>query len=59
MDLEKDYDKVCREELCRVLQECGVDEYLIRSISSLYDGSKAFVRLVSRVGQYFEVRRGF
>ena len=58
MDLEKAYDKVCREELWRVLHECGVDGYLIRSMSSLYNGSRACVRLGSRVGEYFEVRRG-
>ena len=39
MDLEKAYDKVCREELWRVLDECGVDGYLIRSMSSLCNGS--------------------
>ena len=27
-----------------VLHECGVDGYLIRSMSGLYDGSKACVR---------------
>ena len=34
MDLEKVYDKVCREALWRLLHECGVDGYLIRSMSS-------------------------
>ena len=58
VDLEKVNNKVCREELWRVLNECGVDGYLIRSMSSLYDGSRACVRFSSRVGQYFEVRRG-
>ena len=50
VDLEKAYDKVCREELWRVLHECGM--------SSLYDGSRGCVRLGSRVEEYFEVRRG-
>ena len=58
MDLEKAYDKVCREELWRVLHECGVDGYLIGSMSSLYNGSRTCVRLGSRVGEHFEVRRG-
>ena len=44
MDLEKAYDKVCKEDLWRVLHECGVDGYLIRSINSLYNGSRAYVR---------------
>ena len=48
MDLEKTYDKICREELWRVL---------IRIMNSLYDGSGAHVWLDSRVGEYFEVKR--
>ena len=57
IDLEKAYDKVCREELWRVLHECGV-QYLIRGMSRLYNGSRACVKLSSRVGEYFfEVRR--
>ena len=59
MDPKKAYDKVCREALWRVLRECGVDGYLIRSMrSNLYNGSRACVRLGSRVEEYFEVRRG-
>ena len=41
-----------------MLHECGADGYLIRSMNSLYNGSRAFVRLGSRVGEHFEVRRG-
>ena len=51
MDLEK-------FTLWRVLHECGVDGYLIRSMSSLYNESRVCVRLGSRVGEYFEVRKG-
>ena len=40
MDLEKVYYKVCRKEMLRVLHECGVVGYLIRSMGSLYNGSK-------------------
>ena len=57
MKLEKAYDKVCKEELWRVLRECGVDVHLIRSMSSLYTVSRACVVLGSRVGEMFEVRR--
>ena len=57
MDLENAYDKVCKEALCRGLHECGVDGYLIRSMSSLYNGSRACVRLGSIVGEYFFLRR--
>ena len=56
MDLEKEYDKVYREKLWRVLHEYGVDGYLNRSISSLNNGSKTCVRVGSRVGEYFVVR---
>ena len=58
MDLDKAYDKVCKEALWRVLHKCGVDGYLIRSMSSLYKGGRAFMRLGNRVGEYFEVRKG-
>ena len=37
LDLENEYDKVYRGELWRVMHECGVDVYLIRSMSSLYN----------------------
>ena len=58
MDLENAYDKICREALRRVLHEFGADVHLIRSMSSLYNGSRACGRLGSRVGGYFEVSRG-
>ena len=58
MDLKKACDKVCREGLWRVLHECGVNEYLIRNMSSLYNGSTACVRLGSKVREHFKVRRG-
>ena len=57
MDLEKAFDRVCREEMGSMLHECGVDGY-IRNISSSYDGSSVCVRLGSRGGEYFEVRMG-
>ena len=37
MNLENAYDKVCIEELWRVLYECGLTGYLIRIMNSLYD----------------------
>ena len=50
---------VYKEELWRMLlRECGVDGYMIRSMGNLYDESRAFVRLGSRVGEYFETRKG-
>ena len=57
MDLEKAYDKVCRKALQKVLNECGGNGYLLSRMNSLYNRSRACVRLGSRVGEYFEVRR--
>ena len=53
MDLVMAYDEVCREDLLRKLHECIVDGYLIRSMSSLYNESRACVRLGSRLKDYF------
>ena len=38
------------EKICRMLHECGVYGYLIRSMSSLYGVRGTCVRLDSRVG---------
>ena len=58
MDLKEAYDIVCREAPWRVLHGCGVDGYLIRSMSSLYNGSRVCARVGSRVEEYFGVMRG-
>ena len=57
MYLEMVDHKVCRE-LWRVLHECGFHGYLIRNMSCLYGGSRAHEKLVSRLREYFEVKRG-
>ena len=49
MDPFKTSDKVCRKEMWRVLPEYGIDDYLIRIMSNLYDGSRARVRFGSTV----------
>ena len=41
-----------------MVNECGVNGYLIKSMSSLYNGNRECVRLGSRVGEYFEVEKG-
>ena len=41
-----------------VLHEYGVEHYLFRSMSSLYDRSRTCVKYEREVGEYFEVRRG-
>ena len=40
------------------MHECEVYGYLIRSMSSLYDESRAYIRLSSRMEEYVEERRG-
>ena len=40
------------------LHKCGVDGYLIRNMSSLYNEIRSCVRLSSIVGKHFEVKRG-
>ena len=49
IDLEKAYDNVCRGALWKMLHECGVDGYLIKSMSSLYKITRAFARVGGRV----------
>ena len=56
MDLEKTYDRVCREELWRVLDEYGVKEYLVMGMKSPYERSGMCAKWKKGVGQYFEVR---
>ena len=49
MNLEKVYGKVFREELWRIIRECGVEDYLVKGISSLYDGSRTCLMFRSEV----------
>ena len=57
IDLEKAYYKICKE-LRSVQHECGVDGYLIRNMSSLYDGSWACIRLGNQSGGIFFGKEG-
>ena len=36
VDLEKAYDRVLRDKLCKVLQEYGIDGQLLRAVKSFY-----------------------
>ena len=58
MDLEKAYDKVCREELWVVLQGYGVSGDLLRAIRAMYQASVTCVRVDDEVMEWFEVRQG-
>lgn len=58
VDLEKAYDKVNRSELWKVLNEYGVQGRLLSAVKSMYDGSKACVRVNNVLSEWFEVKRG-
>ena len=45
VDLEKAYDKVCREKLWHVVGEYGVKGKLIKAVRSSYAGNQACVRV--------------
>ena len=45
VDLEKAYDKVCREKLWSVLNEYGVKGRLMKAIQALYARSEGCVRV--------------
>ena len=55
MNLEKSYNRLSKEELQRVLYECG--DYLVRGVTELVEGSKTYPRWEMRVREYFEVTR--
>ena len=58
VDLEKAYDKVCREELCEALRRYGVSGGLLRAIQSMYQASEACVRVDGEVSELSEVKQG-
>ena len=58
VDLEKPYDKACREELWVVLQKFGVSVDLPRAIRAMYQASEACVKVNGEVTEWFEMRQG-
>ena len=58
VDLEKAYDKVCRDKLWCVLDEYGVKGKLMRAIRSLYKGSEACVRVGGMLSGWFPISQG-
>ncbi len=58
VDLEKVYDKVCRQELWEALQKYGVPGDQLRAIKSLYQESEACVRADREESEWFEVPQG-
>ena len=57
-DLQKAYDKVCRENLWRMLARYEVDGQLLRAIRSLYRESQAFVRVNGKLSRWFSIYQG-
>ena len=58
MDLEKAYDRVDRGAMWSVLGMYGVDGKLLNAVKSLYDDSKACVRVGNEMSEWFPVRVG-
>ena len=58
VDLEKAYNKVCREELWEALRRYGVSEGLLRAIKSMYQASETCVRVDGEVSELSEVKQG-
>ena len=58
MDLEKAYDRIDRGAMWNVLGLYGVDGKLLNAVKSLYDDSKACVRVGNEMSEWFSVRVG-
>ena len=58
LDLEKAYNRVLREVLCRNLEKKGVSLVYIRVIKGMYDGDKMSVRTLGGVTNDFPIVMG-
>ena len=58
VDLEKAYDKVCRENLSRMLVRYKLGGHLLRAIQSFYRASKACVRVNGKLSRWFPIYLG-
>ena len=58
VDLEKAYDKVCRENLWRMLVRYKLGGHLLRAIQSFYRASKACVRVNGKLSRWFPIYQG-
>ena len=58
LDLEKTFDIVLRKVLEWAMRKKGIQEVLVRSIMSLYEGAKIRVRVDSELPEEFEVKVG-
>ena len=58
VDLEKTFDRVPRKVLEWALRKKGIPEVLDRSVMSLYEGAKTWVRVDSELSEELEVKVG-
>jgi len=58
VDLEKAFDRVPREVVRWALRKAGVDEWLVRTVMTMYEGAKTLIRCESGDSESFEVKVG-
>ena len=58
LDIEKAYDRVNRELLCKVLSKCGLSEKFVRIIRSMYENTRARYMLGDIESDWVESKRG-
>ena len=57
-DLEKAFDRVLRKMMEWALRKKEIQEALVRSVTSLYEGAKTRVRVDSELSEEIEVKVG-
>jgi reverse transcriptase-like protein len=58
VDLRKAYDSVNRELLWTVMKEYGVSEKIVKILQSLYDNTRAQVRVKGELSEYLSLKTG-
>ena len=58
VDLEKAFDRVPRKVLWWAMRKIGLEEWIVRLVQALYDGTKCRVRVNGKLGQPFDVQVG-
>ena len=58
INLEKAFDKVCRDKLWQVLERYGIQGALMRAIQSMYAGSQACVCTSGKMPAWFPITQG-